>query len=200
ETVPGDPATLPAGATPNQADLDFTGTLMPPPGSGVPALSEDEKRTIARWIDLGSPINSGEETGDGAYGWFLDDLRPTLTVSLPRSGSNPDPVDQVRFGLADNYSGIDLATLSVTASFAVAGRPADAELADLALEVGDGIRAITLASPIPELPAATVRVEVADFQGNVTRVEVAFDTLPIGIFADGFESGDTGSWSSSIGG
>ncbi|MEM7354648.1 MAG: hypothetical protein AAF657_27820, partial [Acidobacteriota bacterium] len=51
ETVPGDPTTLPAGATPNQADLDFTGTIMPPPGSGVPELSEDEKRTFARWID-----------------------------------------------------------------------------------------------------------------------------------------------------
>ena len=200
ETVPGDPATLPAGATPNQADLDFTGTAMPPPGSGVPALSEDEKRTIARWIDLGCPINSGQETGDGAFGWFLDDLRPTLTVSSPRPGSNPTPVTAIRFGLADNYSGLDLSTLSVTASFAVAGRPAGAELADLALEVSDGIRAVVLAEPVPELAAASVRVEVADLQGNVTRVERAFDTLQVEVFADGFESGDTSRWSSSTGG
>ena len=195
ETVPGDANTLPAGATPNQADLDYTGTLMPPSGGGVPDLSEDEKRLIARWIDLGCPINTGEATGDGDFGWFLDDLRPTLTVSSPRPGSNPDPVHQVRFGFADNHSGLDLASLSIKASFAVAGRPADQELADLALEVGDGIRAIALPEPIPELPAATVKVEVADVQGNVTRVEVAFSTLQADLFADGFESGDASSWS-----
>ena len=59
ETVPGDPATFPAGADRNAADIDFTGTIMPPPGSGVPALTQDEKMTIARWIDLGAPINGG---------------------------------------------------------------------------------------------------------------------------------------------
>ncbi len=200
ESVPGDPTTLPAGAEPNQADLDFTGTEMPPIGSGVPPLTEDEKRTLARWIDLGCPINSGQETGDGEFGWFLDDLRPTLTVSLPRPGANPDPVSLIRFGLADNYSGLDLPTLSVTADFAVAGRPPGAELADLALEVSDGVRAITLPEPVPELPAATVHVEVADVQGNVTRVERLFSTLPFAIFADGFESGDTSSWTSTTDG
>ena len=196
ETVPGDASTLPGDATPNQADLDFTGTLMPPPGSGVPPLSADEQRTIARWIDLGCPINSGEETGDGAFGWFLDDLRPTLTVSLPRPGPNPDPITTIRFGLADNYSGLDLTTLSVTASFAVAGRPAHAELADLASEIGDGIYAIPLSDPLPELSAATVSVEVADVQGNITRVARAFSTLRGAIFADSFESGDTSRWES----
>ncbi len=199
ETVPGDAATLPAGATPNEADLDYTGTIMPPPGSGVPPLSEDEKRTIARWIDLGCPINSGEETGDGAFGWFLDDLRPTLAISLPRPGANPDPVTTIRFGLADNYSGPALPTLSVVASFAVAGRPAGVELADLALEVDDGIYAITLAEAVPPLADATVKVEVADFQGNVSRVEVAFNTLQVAVFVDGFESGDAGRWSSAMG-
>ena len=194
ETVPGDAATLPEGATPNQADLDFTGTLMPPPGSGVPPLSEDEKRTLARWIDLGSPINSGFETGDGAFGWFLDDLRPTLSVSLPRRGINSDPVTAIRFGLVDNLSGIAPATLSVKASFAVAGRDPDQELADLATQIGDGIFAIALAEPIPPLEGATVRVEVADVQGNVTRVERAFSTFSSLIFADGFESGDTSRW------
>ena len=35
---------------------------MPPPGSGVPALSEDEKITFARWVDLGCPINGSQGT------------------------------------------------------------------------------------------------------------------------------------------
>ena len=34
---------------------------------------------FARWIDLGAPIDYAHSS----YGWFLDDLRPTLTLSLP---------------------------------------------------------------------------------------------------------------------
>ncbi|MGH8172677.1 MAG: TolB family protein, partial [Rhodanobacteraceae bacterium] len=45
ESVPGDPATLPSGADPNSADLDFTGAMMPPPGSPVSPLSADERLT-----------------------------------------------------------------------------------------------------------------------------------------------------------
>src|SRR5262249_39593557 len=77
ESVPGNAATLPPGADPSAADLDYTGDIMPPPGSGVPALTEDEKMTIARWIDLGCPINTGELSSPaaGARGWFLDDLK-----------------------------------------------------------------------------------------------------------------------------
>jgi hypothetical protein len=74
ESSPGNPATLPPGADPNAADLDFTGTIMPPTNSSVPALTADEQMLFARWIDLGCPINTG--TGDDAnYGWFLDELR-----------------------------------------------------------------------------------------------------------------------------
>ncbi len=200
ETVPGDAATLPAGATPNEADLDFTGTIMPPPGSGVPALTDNEKRMFARWIDLGCPINSGQESGSGAFGWFLDDLRPTLDISLPRPGPAALPVDRIRFGMVDNYSGLDLATLSVTASFSVEGRPAGAELADLGVETGDGIWEIFLVQPVPPLASADVSVEVYDLQGNVTRVKRTFSTLEVAIFSDGFESGNVTAWSSSGGG
>lgn len=197
ETVPGDPSTLPPGADPNAADLDFTGTIMPPPGSGVPPLTEEEKMRIARWIDLGCPINSGAESGDGAYGWFLDDQRPTLTVSLPRPGESPEPVTAIRLGVADAYSGVDLATLSVKADFAVAGRPAGAELADLAMAVDDGVYAIDLGTALPPAAGRHLWVEVADVQGNVTRVARTFSTLGA-VFADGFESGDVAAWSSAV--
>ncbi len=200
ETVPGDPATLPADATPNQADLDFTGTAMPPPGSAAPPLSEDEKRTIARWIDLGCPIDTGQATGNGEFGWFLDDLRPTLTVSLPRPGRNPQAVTEIRFGMVDNSSGLDLATLSVTAGFPVAGRPAGAELGDLALDLGDGIWSISLSEPVPESASTHLAVEIYDLQGNVNRVRRTFSTLPFDLFLDGFESGDTSRWSAVSGG
>jgi hypothetical protein len=197
ETTPGDPSTLPAGADPNAADLDYAGTVMPPPGSGVPALTEEEKMRIARWIDLGCPIDSGRETGDGDYGWFLDDNRPTLTVSLPRPGEAGEPVTALRFGVADAYSGVDLATLSVKADFPVAGRPPGTELADLAAAVDDGVYAIDRGTALPLAAGRQLWVEVADVEGNVTRVARTFSTLGA-LFADGFESGNVSRWSSAV--
>jgi len=195
ESSPGDPSTLPAGANPNDADLDYTGTIMPPPGSSVPALTADEKITIARWIDLGCPIDTAEGTPADAYGWFLDDLKPTLTVSLPRPGLNPPGLDTLRFGVADANSGIDLPSLSVTADLPLAGRPTGAELADLAVESTDGIYTIALGTPLPPVVEAHLFVEVKDLQGNVTRVDRKFGNVAALGFEDGFESGDTAAWS-----
>jgi hypothetical protein len=170
ESVAGDPSTLPSGANANQADLDYTGAMMPPPGSGVPSLTEDEKLLVARWIDLGAPIDYAQT----AYGWFLDDLRPTLEVSLPRPGANPLPLDRFRIGVADAHSGVNLASLSVTADLALEGRAAGAELADLMQPEGDGIYTIVLSAPIPPVSGAHLHVRVEDHQGNVTRVSRKF--------------------------
>ena len=51
ESMPGNPATLPPGAAANDADLDYTGTAMPPPGSPVPPLTIDE-RDLDRALDI----------------------------------------------------------------------------------------------------------------------------------------------------
>ncbi len=167
--MPGDASTLPAGADVNAADLDFTGLMMPPPGSGVPPLTDDEKMTIARWIDLGAPINWGGG-GATAYGWFLDDLRPSLNVSSPRPGTNTAPLTSIRLGAADAHSGVDWTTLSITADFAVDGRAPGAQLADLAAPVDDGIYAIPLSPPIAALGDGTLNVAVSDRQGNISGV------------------------------
>jgi hypothetical protein len=184
ESVPGNAATLPPGSDANAADLDYTGTMMPPPGSPVTPLTADEKLMFVRWIDLGAPI----DTGNPAYGWFLDDLKPTLALSLPRAGANPAPLAQFRFGLADADSGIDLASLSVQADFVVNGRQAGSELADLAASVGDGIWSVMLSPPLGDGWNRHVRISVRDGQGNITRVDRAFfvgatDT----IFRHGYE-------------
>jgi hypothetical protein len=142
ETTPGDPATLPVGAHPNQADLDFTGTIMPPPGGGVPLLTIDEKIMFARWIDLGFPIDTAEGSPGDAFGWFLDDLKPTLTLSKPRAGLDISGFTSLQFGMADANSGIDIDTLSVMATFTVSGRPPGSELADLDVETADGINEV----------------------------------------------------------
>ena len=174
ETVPGDASTLPSGANVNEADLDYLGTAMPPPNSGVPALSEDEKRTVARWIDLGCPVDLDPPGTTPARGWFLDDQRPCLTVSSPRAGSNPSPLSLLRVGASDGDSGVDWASLSIKADLPLAGRAAGAELADLAAISGDGIRAITLSPPLLRGARGTLSVSVRDVQGNVTRAAVRF--------------------------
>ena len=187
ESVPGDPATLPPGAHPNEADLDYTGTIMPPPGSGVPPLTIDEKIMFARWIDLGAPIDTAEGSPGDAYGWFLDDLKPTLTLGSPRAGLDISGFTSLQFGMADANAGIDLASLSVSTTFPVSGRPPGSELADLAVEVDDGIYEIPIGGSPGTLDEAHVYVEVADHQGNITRIDRKFRTVEGLIFFDNFE-------------
>ncbi|MGB4859415.1 MAG: hypothetical protein WBP11_08825 [Dokdonella sp.] len=172
ESVPGNANTLPIGADANDADLDYTGTAMPPPGSPVLPLTADEKLMFVRWIDLGAPI----DTGDPRYGWFMDDLKPTVALSLPRARANAGPINAFRFGLADADSGIDIASLSVTTDFPVNGLAAGVELASLAQSVGDGVWSIALSPTLDKLWNRHLHVSVRDQQGNITRVDRTFFT------------------------
>jgi len=114
----------------------------------------------------------------GPYGWFLDDLKPTLTVTSPAPGANAGPVTEVRVGAADAHSGLEPGNLSIVADFAVGERAAGSELADLAEMAGDGIWTLPL-SPAPAPGVAhEVRVSVWDVQGNVTRVVRRFTPSP----------------------
>lgn len=183
ESVPGNAATLPPGASANAADLDYTGSIMPPPPAQP--LTAEERLTFVRWIDLGAPIDTGNPT----YGYLLDDLKPTLTVSAPRPGINAQAVTHLRFGVADAHSGVDTASLSVRADFVVNGRPVDAELADLAQIVGDGQYAIPLSTPLGLVADQHLRVAVRDLQSNITRVNQGFSVTAAadGLLLDGFE-------------
>jgi hypothetical protein len=76
---------------------------MPPPAAvqsnSVPALTPDEKRNFARWVDLGCPVDLSRETPN--WGWFVDDLRPTLTVSRPEAELSTSPIHTLRIGAFD---------------------------------------------------------------------------------------------------
>ena len=188
ETTPGDATTLPNGASANDADLDFVPSSAHPAG-GMATLTRAQRMTFARWIDLGAPIDVAATRGNPGMGWFLDDLRPTLSVSIPRPNFNAIAPQVIRLGVADAYTGINLASLSVTATFSVQGRAPGAELSDLATATAQGVYEIDLAGPLPgNLFQAHVRAEVADMQGNVKRVDVQFSTIASGtIFNDSFE-------------
>jgi hypothetical protein len=173
ESVPGNATTLPPGANANEADLDYTGEIMPPPGSPVPDLSEDEKMIFARWVDLGCPIETGD--GDDAnYGWFLDEIRPTLTVSSPRPNRNDRPVMEIRVGVADAYKGINAASLSVKADFPVDGLAAGTELVSRGSFIAPGIFSIPLSTPLTNLPPSHIQAAVADNQGNTNVARIRF--------------------------
>jgi hypothetical protein len=174
EAVAGDPSTIPAGANPNEVDIDYTGTVMPPPGSGYPPLSEEEKITIARWIDLGAPITSQEGGLDDRIGWFADELRPVIALALPAAGRNEGPLTTLRVGMFDYYSGLDLMTFSVVAGFVVNGLAPGTELAPLFVETGDHVWELPLDPPLAGLTDAELAVSVRDQSGNLHAVERTF--------------------------
>lgn len=173
ESVAGDATTLPRGANPNEADLDFTGTACPPPGSGVPPLSATERMAFARWVDLGAPISSPSPAFKGR-GWFQDDLRPTLTVSQPRAGRTTEALSLIRIGAFDYYSDLDPKSFSVKATFSVNGKAPQTELAPLFSESADHVWTLPVTPPLGTLSNASLVVSVKDRQGNVTRIERSF--------------------------
>jgi hypothetical protein len=196
ETVPGDASTLrwkgkPVPATPQNralADLDYTGSAMPPPEAvagtylgpdgqriKVAPLTDEDRRTIVRWIDLGCPIDLDFDPGhpERPTGWMRDDQRPTLTVASPRPGANAT-LDRIVVGMHDYYSGLELDSFTVTADFPLDGAAAGEGVARRFKAKGDGVWELRLARPITELPKGKLTVAVKDRQGNTTRIERTF--------------------------
>ncbi len=164
----------------NRSDLDFRGGAMPPADavrSGkVERLSNEDRRTLARWIDLGCPIDFDydESAPDRrGSGWACDDKRPTLTLTEPRPGLNRG-VDRFLIGAADYYSGIAPESLSVIASFDVPGHPAGSDLASEFKRIGRGIFELRLPNGIADAGEYSIKLSVRDRQGNVTVIDRHF--------------------------
>jgi len=195
ETTPGNPRTLqlkgqPIADTPanrNRADLDYTGSEMPPPEAvagtatgpdgkkvKVAPLSDEDKLTLVRWIDLGCPIDldySPTRPEARGFGWMLDDQRPTLTVAAPRAGANP-ALARILVGMHD-YAGLDPKSFRATASIPVDGVAAGQDLASKFQSVAPGIWEWKLEAPL-SATNAKLTVSVKDRQGNETRIERTF--------------------------
>jgi hypothetical protein len=195
ESEPGSGALVQNGAPVDKEknrhkwDVDFVGSQMPPReavegiytnDSGkkikVEPLSDEDRRTIARWIDLGCPIDldySPESPDNRGFGWMCDDNRPTLTVTLPRLGKNTS-VDRILIGMHDFYSGIDADSFNVTADVAINGKPAGENLAPLFEEISQGVRQLKLLEPIESREKCKLVVAVRDRQGNKSHIERTF--------------------------
>lgn len=185
ESTPGDANTLPAGANRNHADLDFIASSAHPAG-GMTALTMKQKMTFARWIDLGAPLDISQSSGTN-LGWFVDDSKPTLTISQPRPNINNHMINSIRFAMADANSGINLNSLSVKADFSVNGQTANTELAQLASKIGDGIYQISLDQALnADNNQRHITITINDNQGNIERKTVRFFTSDV-IYRNGFE-------------
>jgi hypothetical protein len=174
------------GGTPYQP---FQGSIMPPPEAvagtyvspdgqkiKVAPLTEEDRFTLVRWIDLGCPIDRDfdpkqpQKTG---LGWMLDDQRPTLTLTYPKAGVNK-PLTRVLVGMYDYGTGLDLDTFTVVANFPVNGLPAGKNLAKEFQALPDYRWELKLTSPIMDLDDAKLTVSVKDNQGNITQIERTF--------------------------
>jgi hypothetical protein len=170
ESIPGIPTTIPKGTLVNDADLDFTGTIMPPLGSDVPPLTTIEKSNFIRWIDLGCPIDTAKGTDKDGFGWFLDETRPTLTLSSPRAGINILPVTQITIGFDDYYSGIDQESFSVKANFIIDNNLKFSELSKSFKLRSPGVYEYTFNKPIDSIKDGIIEASVKDLQGNINRI------------------------------
>ncbi len=190
--TPGDPNTLKLAGQPienthanrDRSDLDYRGQVMPPPQAvadgKAQALSDEDRLTLVRWIDLGCPIDRDFDPSAPAargFGWMADDKRPTLTLNAPRRGANAS-LRQIVVGMHDYYSGLDRDSFSVVADCEIDGVAAGQNLAGRFRPRSPGVWVWELKQPLKNLPQGKMVVSVKDRQGNISRVERTFSVKP----------------------
>src|SRR5262249_23166901 len=200
ETTPGDANTLVQNGMPvpntqkdrNRAHLIYNGNPMPPKEAvdgtyvgpngekiKVAPLTDEDRRTIVRWIALGCPVDldydptKPERRGQG---WMVDDNRPTLALPYPQPGVNP-PLTKLVVGMHDYYTGLDLDTFTVVADFPLGGIAAGDTLAKKLKSKGDGIWELVLDKPVDGLAKGKLTISVKDKEGNITKVERIFSVV-----------------------
>ena len=153
---------------------------MPPPDavkSGkVKALSDEDRLTLVRWIDLGCPIDFAFDPArpkERGYGWMVDDQRPTLTLTYPVAGANAS-LSRLLVGMHDYDTGLDLDSFRVVADFAVDGVTAGENLATKFQKKEGGVWELKLTKPLTDLTRAKLTVSVKDRQGNTTSIDRTF--------------------------
>lgn len=158
-------------------DLDFVGSVMPPPAAveqgKVKPLTAEDRLTIARWIDLGCPIDLDydplrpKRLGQGYAG---DDQRPTLTVTYPEANQNEKLERIVIQGMHDYGTGLWDQTFKVVADFEVNGIKAGENLAKRFQSKSPGVWELALDKPLTSLPSGLLKVTIYDGQGNKSEI------------------------------
>ena len=208
ERVPGDPSSLTYKGKPYSIsgpwqrprwsleapfNLAYLGSAMPPPEAvagtyvgpdgrkiKVPPLSDEDRLTIVRWIDLGCPIDLDFDPAKAAArgrGWLEDDNRPTLTLTVPRPGANVG-VGRILVGMHDYDSGIDPSSFRVVATVAIDNIAAGQNHAARFKETSQGVYEWVFTKPLTGVTSGTLKVSVRDKAGNVSNIERTFSIAP----------------------
>src|SRR5215469_3311618 len=204
ETTSGDPSTmtfhgqpflLPAPTIKDAADqapfinLAFTGTAMPPPDAvvgryiapngrriQVPPLSDEDRRTIVRWIDLGCPIDldyDPHHPETRGHGWLEDDNRPTLTITFLKNEKQQGGRN-ILIGMHDYQSGLNMRSFHVSADVALDGLPAGENLAPKFKPNGQGVWQLSLAKSASGIAHGQLHVSIEDNAGNISSLDRRF--------------------------
>jgi hypothetical protein len=158
------------------ADVDFTGSIMPPPeavaAGKVQRLSDEDRRTLARWIDLGCPIDldfdaaAPERRGKG---WMLDDQRPTLSLQvIPEQGPR---IERILVGMHDFYTGLDEASFRVAADAPFAGVSAETNFAGQFQRRSPGVWEWRAPPATAQQRPGKLSVTIRDREGNESCIE-----------------------------
>ena len=142
-------------------------------------LSDEDRLTLVRWIDLGCPIDldfNPDRPEASGFGWMLDDQRPTLSLTRPRAGANP-PLDRIVVGMYDQ-GGLVLDSFRVIANFPVDGLAAGKNLAERFRSTSRGVWELKLRRPV-SVPGGKLVVSVKDRQGNETQIERTFSAQAV---------------------
>lgn len=147
-------------------DWDYTGSMMPPPGS--PPLTFEEKRTIAMWVDLGCLVDLTPGVAAVADP-FDDQMKPTLVVGGIEGDHNEAPLPPLTVSAFDVHSDIDPSSLSVVITRA--DGQVSPNLANGINAVDGTVYSFDLDSRLGAYPDRehTVDISVADTAGNIAR-------------------------------
>ncbi len=156
-------------------DWDYTGEIMPPPSSGVPALTFAEKRTIGLWVDLGCLVDRspGQPVVSDPYD---DQMKPSLVVSGVATDYNEFPLPPLVVSAFDMHSGLNTSSLNVVVT--PAGGQPSANLA-AGVQLVEGMPVSISLPPLPPDQRHTIDIDVADQAGNVSRRKLEVTPLTL---------------------
>jgi hypothetical protein len=151
-------------------DLDFVPSSAHPAGTGVAGMTGEQKLTLARWVDLGAPIDLST-SGSPHWGFLEDDLRPTLVLrpSVERA-RQAGFVDVLEIAAFDTESGVVPASLSVTCNLRLGAFAPGANLAaGKRIDPEGSILRLVLPRRVRMTDGAVFTVTVRDAAGHTTK-------------------------------
>lgn len=154
------------GTRDGDIDYDPAGDAIHPQLDVLRGLTWNEKLTIARWVDIGAPIEL-----DSFWGWNEDDLRPTLWVAPTPAQACFGSTSQMTVGAYDLESGLATNSLSLVFDIAIGGVPAGTNLAAGYNPTNGGVLTIPLPASVNLVAAqATLTAIIRDPAGHTTTV------------------------------